>query len=118
MKAGVVPPSIEPDWTRLLDTEAELGAQIAAEASAARARIEAARAAAAAAVPDPEALAALSAANERAATERQRSELARIAAEADAAVAALEGAPDSLLDALAHFALDAALTDALPAQRR
>ena len=66
LKAGVLPPSIEPDWTRLLDSEAELGAQIAAEVSAAQARIEAARAAAAAAVPDTEALAALSAAQEQA----------------------------------------------------
>lgn len=118
MKAGVLPPSNEPDWTRLLDTEASLGAQIAAEERAAGERVAAARAAAAAAVPDPAALAARCAANEQAATERQRSELARIAVEADAAVRTLQQAPEALSDALAQFALDAALTDARPAQRR
>jgi hypothetical protein len=118
VKAGVLPPSNELDWARLLDTEAELGARIAAEERAAQARVAVARAAASAAVPDPTALAARSAANEQTAIERHRSELARVAAESEATVRTLQGAPDSLIDALAQFALDAALTDALPAQRR
>jgi hypothetical protein len=108
----------EPDWTRLLDAEAKLGTEIAAAEAAARTRVVAARAAAAAAVPDPQALAALSAARELAALDRQHSELTRVAAEADNAVRALSGAPDSLIDALAQRALDAVLNDALAAQRR
>lgn len=118
MKAGVLPPSNEPDWTRLLDTEARLAAQIEAEARGARDRIAAARAEAAAAVPDAAALAVRSADNERIASSLHRSELARIDAAAEAAVRKLHAAPDSLIDALAQFALDAALTNALPAQPR
>jgi len=108
----------EPDWTGLLDAEARLGAEISAAEEAARVRVAAARAAAEASVPDPQALAALSAAREQAALVRQHSELARIAAAADSAVRPLKGAPESLIDALAQRALDAVLTDALAAQRR
>jgi hypothetical protein len=118
MKGRVLPQLDEPEWARLLDAEARLGAEIAAAEEAARVRVAAARAAAAVAMPDPQTLAALSAARAQAAIEKQRSELARVAAEADNAVRALRGAPDTLIDALAQRALDAVLTDALAAQRR
>lgn len=108
----------EPGWKRLLDAEARLGAEIVAAEEVARTRVADARAAAAAAVPDPQVLAALSAAREQAAIERHRGELARVAAAADDTVRALSGVPDSLIDALAQRALDAVLTDALAAQSR
>jgi hypothetical protein len=108
----------ELDWTRLLDVEARLGAEIVAAEEAARVRVSAARAVAAVAAPDPQALAELSAAREQAAIAQQRNALARIAAQAGSAVRALSGAPDSLIDALARRALDAVLTDTLAAQRR
>jgi len=108
----------DPDWARLLDTERALEAQIAAAEADARTRVAAARAAAASAVPDPATTAALAAAEEQADVERQRRELARIAAEADTAVRALTQAPDTLIDALAQLALGAVLTDELPAVRK
>ena len=108
----------DPDWARLLDTERALEAQIAAAEADARTRVDAARAAAASAVPDPATPAALAAAEEQADVERQRRELARIAADADAAIDALTRAPDALIDTLAQLALDAVLTDELPAVRK
>jgi hypothetical protein len=104
----------DPDWARLLDAERALEGEIATAEAAARGRVAAARAAAAAAAPDPAAVAVLAAAQERSDIERQRGELARIAADADAAIGALTQAPDALIDALAQLALGAALTDELP----
>jgi hypothetical protein len=118
VNGSVSPQPNDPDWIRLLDAEAKLEAEIAAEEAAARSRVAAARAAAAAAVPDPEALAALSAAREQAANELLRSELVRIAAEAEGSVRALRAAPDSLIEALAHRALDAVLVEELLAEQR
>jgi hypothetical protein len=118
VKGSVSPQSNDPDWTRLLDAEAKLEAEISAEEERARVRVAAARAAAASAVPDPQALAELSAAREQADAQAQRSELARMAAEADATVRALQAAPGSLIDALARQAVDTVLTEAPPAGRR
>ncbi len=106
------------DWARLLDAEAKLEAEIAAAEEGARSRVAAARAAAAAAVADPQCLATMSAARERAAVERQRSELARIAADASAAAGALQAVPESMIDGLARRVFDVILSDVLPAQWR
>jgi len=108
----------DPDWARLLDTERALEEEIATAEAEARARVAAARAAAAAAAPDPEAVAVLAAAQERSDLERQCHELARITADADAAVGALTRAPDTLIDTLAQLALGATLTDELPPEPR
>ncbi len=104
----------DPDWARLLDAERALEAEIAAAQAEARTRVAAARAAAAAAVADPAAVAALAATEERSDVDRQQRELARIDADADAAIGALARDPNPLIDALAQLALDAALTDELP----
>jgi hypothetical protein len=92
----------ELDWAGLLEVEATLGAEITAAEDAARIQVATARTAAAAAVPDPQALAALSVAREQAPLERQRSGLARLAADADNAVRALSDVPARLIDALAR----------------
>jgi hypothetical protein len=105
-------------WTHLLDVERKLEAGIAAAQADARARVAQTRAAAESAVPDAQALAALAAAEEQADIDRHRSELARIAEDADSGVRALTEAPGSLIDALAQFALGAVLADAPPAERR
>ncbi|MGZ5249991.1 MAG: hypothetical protein ACXWIQ_06950 [Caldimonas sp.] len=118
MNGKVLPQANDLDWTRLLDAEAKLEAEIAAEEAAARSRVDAARAAAAAAAPDPKALAALSAGREQAANESLQSELAGIAANAESAVRALRAAPDPLIEALAHRVLDAVLAEVLPAEQR
>ena len=117
MNGSVLPQPADPDWARLLDAEAKLETEISAEEELARVRVAAARAAASA-VPDPQTLAELSAAREQADAESQRSALARMGAEADATVRALQAAPDSLVDALARKAVDAVLTEALAAGRR
>jgi hypothetical protein len=100
----------DPTWDRLLDVERRLEAEIAAAEADASSRVAQARAACLSAAPDPQALAALAAAQEHADLERQRSELERIAADADAAVRTLATAPDALIDTLARVALDAAIT--------
>ncbi len=107
----------DPDWDRLLDTEARLEAEITAAEAEARERIARARAAAASALPDPDALAALLAAEERNAVERHRTELARIDEDARVAVERLADAPQSLIDGLAQLALDAVLGEGLAAER-
>jgi len=111
------PPS-DPDWSRLLDAERRLEAEIAAAQAEALERVAQARSTAASAVPDAGALAALAAAQEQADRERHRGELAQIAERADARVHALTQAADSLIDTLARLALDAVLSDRLPAQQR
>jgi hypothetical protein len=112
----------ELDWARLLEVEATLGAEIAAAEDVARIQVATARTAAVAAVPDPQALAALSVAREQAALERQRSELARLAADADNAVRALSDVPGPA-DRCTRAALDEddrfpALTSILSAKGR
>jgi len=118
MNGKVRPPPNDPDWSRLLDAERRLEAEIAAAQSEARERVAQARRTAASAVPDARALAAMAAAQEQVDRERHRGELAHIAERADAKVHALTLAPDSLIDTLARLALDAVLTDRLPAQQR
>jgi hypothetical protein len=118
MNRKVRPPLHDPDWARLLATEQELEADIAAAQAQAGARVAQARNAAASSTPDPVATECLAAAQERADLERQRSELEQISAQADARVRALTDAPAALIDALAKFALDALLTgDSTSVQR-
>ncbi len=118
MNGKLRPPPNDPDWSRLLDAERRLEAEIAAARTESRERVAQARRTAASAVPDARALAALAAVQEQADMERYRGELAQIAEQADARVRALAQVPDSLIDALARVALDAVLTDRLPAQQR
>jgi hypothetical protein len=111
-------PPNDPEWSRLLDAERRLEAEIAAAQAEALERVAQARRIAALPVPDARAVAELAAAQEQADRERHRGELAHIAEQADARVHALTQAPDSLIDTLAGLALDAVLSDRLPAQQR
>jgi hypothetical protein len=106
------------DWASLLEVERALEAQIAAARRDAQWRVAQAREAAAAAMPDPQALAVLAAAQERADAQCQRGELERIAEQAHAAVLALTQAPDTLIDALAQQASDAVIADTPATERR
>ena len=118
MKAKLQPPGNDPDWACLLDAERRLQAEIVAAQADARHRVEQARAATARAAPDPAALARLAAQQQQADTTRQRSELERIAQDADNTVRALTRAPESLIDTLARTALAAAWCDVAATERR
>jgi hypothetical protein len=116
MTGKVRPLPADPDWDRLLDAERRLEAELAAAHAEAVERVAQARSASAA--PDPAALAAMAEAQEQADAERQRDALAEVAARAEARVRILTQAPDTLIDALAHRVLAAALADELPAEWR
>ena len=118
MKAKLQPPGNDPDWACLLDAERRLQAEIVAAQADARHRVDQARAAAARAAPDPAALATLVAQQQQADTARQRSELERLAKDADDTVRALTRVPESLIDTLARTALAAAWADVAAAGRR
>jgi len=106
------PPMAESDWTRLVDVEQRLEAEIAAARADATARVAAARADGAA--PDLAQLAAIAAQEERVDTERHLAALARLEADADALVQRLADVADARIDALARWALQAALAGVVP----
>jgi hypothetical protein len=118
MTAKVRPLPADPDWDRLLDAERRLEAELTAAHAEAAERVAQARSASASAAPDPTALAAMAEAQEQADVERQRDALADVAARAEARVRILTQVPDTLIDALAHRVLAAALADELPAEWR